>query len=142
MGAASHADGERETTMFEPLHGLNTAIFTPFDDNGNVDIGRFEALLNWQIDVGVTGFFVCGSTGEGLYLSPEERRLMAEAAVQIVAGRAANLVVIDPDAPWFIDASGGASKSRNVPYVGREVRGRVTHTVLHGRIVVADGTLV
>ena len=60
----------------------------------------------------------------------------------IVAGRAANLVVIDPDAPWVIDASGGASKSRNVPYVGREVRGRVTHTVLHGRIVVADGTLV
>ncbi len=92
MGAASHADGEREPTMFEPLHGLNTAIFTPFDDNGNVDIGRFEALLNWQIDVGVTGFFVCGSTGEGLYLSPEERRLMAEAAVQIVAGRAAVMV--------------------------------------------------
>ncbi len=78
--------------MFEPLHGLNTAIFTPFDAEGKIDPARFEKLLEWQLQVGVTGFFVCGSSGEGLYQSPAERRIMAETAVKTVAGRAAVMV--------------------------------------------------
>ena len=55
------------------------------------------------------------------------------------AGRAANLCVFDPTASWTIDGSGGASRSSNVPYVGRHVRGRVRHTVLDGEVVVLDG---
>jgi len=54
-------------------------------------------------------------------------------------GRAANLCVIDPSALWTIDASGGASLSSNVPYAGREVRGRVRHTFRTGEPVVLDG---
>ena len=57
----------------------------------------------------------------------------------VAAGSPANLCVIDPDARWTIDASGGASRSRNVPYVGREVRGRVRHTICDGEVVVRDG---
>ncbi len=57
----------------------------------------------------------------------------------LVAGAAANVCVIDPGARWTIDDSGGASRSRNVPYVGREVRGRVRHTFLFGEQVVSDG---
>jgi dihydroorotase len=57
----------------------------------------------------------------------------------VVAGSAANLCVIDPAARWTIDASGGASRSRNVPYVGTEVRGRVRHTVCRGEAVVIEG---
>lgn len=57
----------------------------------------------------------------------------------IAVGRPANLVVIDPDARWTIDDSGGASLSRNVPYVGMEVRGKVRHTFLDGEHTVADG---
>jgi dihydroorotase len=57
----------------------------------------------------------------------------------IVEGRPANLCVIDPDAAWVIDASGGASRSSNVPYVGRKVRGRVRHTLRDGEPVVLDG---
>ncbi|MEZ5323054.1 MAG: dihydroorotase [Microthrixaceae bacterium] len=56
----------------------------------------------------------------------------------VAPGRVANLCVIDPTATWTIDASGGASRSRNVPYVGREVRGRVRHTVHRGVPVVID----
>ena len=78
--------------MFPPLHGLNTAIFTPFDAEGRVSLRAFEALLEWQLSVGVTGFFVCGSTGEGLYLTHEERKTVAETAVRTVAGRAAVMV--------------------------------------------------
>jgi len=57
----------------------------------------------------------------------------------VVAGSAANLCVIDPTVRWTIDDSGGASLSRNVPYVGRSVRGRVRHTICFGEAVVTDG---
>jgi dihydroorotase len=56
----------------------------------------------------------------------------------VAPGEPANLCVIDPEATWTIDASGGASRSRNVPYVGREVRGRVRHTICEGVLVVRD----
>ncbi len=49
------------------------------------------------------------------------------------------LCVVDPSATWTIDDTGGASRSRNVPYVGRTVRGRVRHTILFGEHVVIDG---
>jgi dihydroorotase len=54
-------------------------------------------------------------------------------------GAPANLAVFDPEARWSIDGSGGASRSANVPYVGREVRGRVRHTIFEGEPVVIDG---
>ena len=58
---------------------------------------------------------------------------------RVVAGRRANLCIIDPDATWTIDGSGGASRSSNVAYAGRTVRGRVRHTIFHGEVVVLDG---
>jgi dihydroorotase len=64
---------------------------------------------------------------------------MANHGRTVVEGRPANLCVVDPSARWTIDASGGASRSRNVPYVGREVRGRVRHTLCFGDPVVIDG---
>ena len=60
----------------------------------------------------------------------------------VVAGRSANLCVIDPAVLWTIDDSGGASRSRNVPYVGMAVRGRVRHTLCFGEPVVVDGCVV
>ena len=56
----------------------------------------------------------------------------------VTEGAPANLCVVDPGERWTIDASGGASRSRNVPYVGRTVRGRVRHTILFGEAVVRD----
>ena len=57
----------------------------------------------------------------------------------VAPGRQANLFVFDPEATWTVDASGGASRSRNTPYVGRRLRGRVRHTLLAGEPVVIDG---
>jgi dihydroorotase len=58
----------------------------------------------------------------------------------IKAGSAANLCVIDPLATWVVDASKQASKSRNTPFAGRTLQGRVRHTIFNGDIVVLDGT--
>lgn len=59
----------------------------------------------------------------------------------VSAGAPANLVVFDPDARWTVDASRFRSRSRNSPWNGRELKGRVLHTILHGRLVLRDGNL-
>jgi dihydroorotase len=57
----------------------------------------------------------------------------------IAEGRPANLCVIDPAASWVVDADRLASRSRNTPYAGRTLTGRVRHTFLWGDAVVLDG---
>ncbi len=56
----------------------------------------------------------------------------------IAEGRPANLCVIDPAATWTVDADKLASRSRNTPYGGMTLTGRVRHTVLGGEPVVVD----
>ena len=53
-------------------------------------------------------------------------------------GRPAHLCVIDPDATWTVDPADTASRSRNNPYAGRRLTGRVRHTVYAGEPVVID----
>ncbi|HEV7625956.1 MAG TPA: dihydroorotase, partial [Streptomyces sp.] len=59
----------------------------------------------------------------------------------VVAGEPANLLLVDPDYRGRVDPAGFASRSRNTPYEGRELPGRVTHTWLRGRATVVDGKL-
>jgi dihydroorotase len=56
----------------------------------------------------------------------------------VEVGRPANLCVIDPAVTWTVDRAKLASRSRNTPYAGRKLRGRVRHTVLRGEVVVLD----
>ncbi|MFN2488469.1 MAG: dihydroorotase [Actinomycetota bacterium] len=56
-------------------------------------------------------------------------------------GAAANVVVFDADARWTVDPARFVSKSRNTPFAGRALRGRVLHTFLRGRRTVADGAV-
>lgn len=57
----------------------------------------------------------------------------------VAAGEPANLCVFDPTETWVVDPTHTASRSRNTPYAGRKVRGRVRHTVLTGEFVVING---
>jgi dihydroorotase len=57
----------------------------------------------------------------------------------IEPGRPANLVVVDPSATWTVDPAAFASRSRNSPYAGRQLCGKVRHTLLLGEPVVIDG---
>jgi dihydroorotase len=58
----------------------------------------------------------------------------------IATGEPANLVVFDPAAQWSVVPARLASKSRNTPYAGRTVRGKVRHTLLAGIPTVIDST--
>lgn len=57
----------------------------------------------------------------------------------IIAGEPANLTVFDPDHVWQVAPAALASRSHNTPYVGRDLRGKVRHTVFAGLPVVIDG---
>lgn len=57
----------------------------------------------------------------------------------LIAGRAANVVVFDPTERWTVDPAAFASRSRNSPYAGRRLTGKVRHTVFRGEPVVRDG---
>jgi dihydroorotase len=65
----------------------------------------------------------------------------AEYGGPIEAGHAANLVVFDPEATWTVDPSTLASRSRNTPFAGRKLRGRVVHTMLRGGFTVREGEI-
>jgi dihydroorotase len=56
----------------------------------------------------------------------------------IAEGRPAHLAVIDLEHEWTVEPGAMASRSRNTPYAGRRVRGRVRHTLLAGEPVVVD----
>ncbi len=57
----------------------------------------------------------------------------------VAAGEPANLTVVDPSENWEVEPSALASRSRNTPYVGVPLRGRVRHTMLFGDVVVDGG---
>lgn len=58
----------------------------------------------------------------------------------LAVGAAANLVVYDPLGPARTDRT--VSRSSNSPYLGRELRGRVVHTMYRGSFTVRDGALL
>jgi len=49
---------------------------------------------------------------------------------------------VDTKAEWTVDASQFASKSRNTPFNGWKLKGKVTHTLVGGKIVLRDGKLL
>ena len=69
------------------LDGIYPALLTPFDSAGNVNHGVLRELVEMNINKGVTGFYVCGSTGESFLLSVGQRKAILETVVDQVAGR-------------------------------------------------------
>lgn len=55
-------------------NGVFTALLTPFDKNDRVNEKELEKLVKFNLDMGVTGFYVCGSTAEAFLLSADERK--------------------------------------------------------------------
>jgi 4-hydroxy-tetrahydrodipicolinate synthase len=69
------------------LSGSITALATPFTASGELDLGAWHRLLQWQVDGGTQGIVVAGSTGEAMALYDAEYDTLLRAAVEAVAGR-------------------------------------------------------
>jgi len=67
----------------EKIKGLINAPFTPFHDNGELNLDPVEAYAGMLIKNGLKGVFINGSSGEGYMLTEEERMALAEKWVAV-----------------------------------------------------------
>lgn len=67
--------------------GAGTALATPFNSAGELDLVVFEQLIEQQLAANIQALVVAGTTGEGSTLSSEEFETLLETAVRVTAGR-------------------------------------------------------
>lgn len=67
-----------------PFRGIVPAVVAPYDSEGNINPAMMEKLCNFLVEKGTDGLLINGTTGEGLLLSMEERKIMAKAALDAV----------------------------------------------------------
>lgn len=65
----------------QKLYGVVVPIVTPLTKEDTVDVESIKKLVDHCINNGVEGLYPCGTTGEMMYLSLEERKLIAETVV-------------------------------------------------------------
>lgn len=75
--------------MHELFHGVFPALLTPFDVSGAVNYDALRELVQFNLEKGVNGFYVCGSTSEAFLLSHEERKKVLETVCAEACGKAA-----------------------------------------------------
>lgn len=68
------------------LNGLIAAPFTPMKKDGSLNLGIIPAYFEMLNTNGVKGAFICGSTGEGVSLTKEEKMQVAEAWASATKG--------------------------------------------------------
>ena len=82
----------------EPMPGFGsviTAMVTPFDDEGEVDLDGVAELARWLVDQGNDALVVTGTTGEAACLTDDEqvavwRTVRAAVDVPVIAGSGTN----------------------------------------------------
>ncbi len=78
----------------EKLRGLIAAAYTPLANDGSLSLAAVSGLVEHLISSGASGLYVCGSTGEGMSLTTEERQAVAAEFVHCVAGRVPVIVQV------------------------------------------------
>ncbi|WP_068448797.1 dihydrodipicolinate synthase family protein [Caviibacter abscessus] len=71
----------------DKFKGIFMAMYSTYDENGNVCAKRAKALTRYYIEKGVKGLYVGGSSGEGVLQNEEERKLMLEAVMEEARGK-------------------------------------------------------
>ena len=94
------------------MRGAFSAIFTPFDAKGDVNFDMLTSIIEYQLDNGLTGFYVTGSTGEGLLLSYDERLAVIQHTRQTVGDRAVVIAHVGhPSTDYAVRLAKDAAKS-------------------------------
>lgn len=117
---APHARRDKELPLDQAppgMLGLETALGVVLAEL-DLDLHQIVALMSTNPAV------IAGISGEH--------------GVDIASNAPANLCVFDPQVKWQVDPGCLASKSLNTPFVGRQLRGKVRHTVFRGDAVVVD----
>ena len=104
-----------------------------FADAPNGIIGLETALavnLTWLVHSGIIALPLLVER-----MSCAPARLFKLPGGTLRKGAIADVTVFDPDAVWTVDPTRFASKGRNTPYTGLELRGLVALTVVDGRVI-------
>jgi dihydroorotase len=104
-------------------------------------VGLETALSVVQHTMVDTGLLDWAGVADRMSFRPAGIGRLAGHGRPVAVGEPANLTLVDPGHRAAVDPAGFASRSRNTPYAGRELPGRVTHTFLRGTATLADGEL-
>lgn len=98
----------------------------------------FSIALHTLVEPGLMDW---RTLAERMSIAPARIGQVADQGQDLVVGAPAHITVVDPTARSVIHASQLASKSRNTPFAGMELPGRVVHVFFGGRPTVREGAL-
>ncbi|CAM3212268.1 dihydrodipicolinate synthase family protein [Streptobacillus felis] len=75
----------------DKFKGIFVAMYSTYDESGNISTERAKELTKYYIEKGVKGLYVGGSSGEGVLQSEEERKAVLEAVMEVAKDK---LVII------------------------------------------------
>lgn len=82
------SDHKKKSLMTEAMFtGAITALITPMNRDGSLDLSSFDRLVEWQIAEGISGLVPVGTTGESPTLSHAEHHEIVERTVKVASGR-------------------------------------------------------
>ena len=103
--------------------------------------GLETALRVVQLAMVETGLLDWAGVADRMSVRPARIGRLAGHGIPLGAGGPANITLYDPAAPAETVSAHGASKSRNTPFAGMALPGRVVATFLRGNPTVLDGKL-
>lgn len=114
--------------------GAMPALITPFDVNGEVDVPKLKAFVQWLVPQ-VNGLYVCGSYGSQPIMREDQCRLVAETVMEQCQGKDTTVIVHvgHPSTDITIDRAKHASS------IGAQgVASLTPYYYLHGAQLVTD----
>ncbi len=108
------------------LRGTLTALVTPMNRDGSLDLGALDALVDEQLAHGIQGLVPCGTTGESVTLSAEERTTVIRRVVErvrrrvpVVAGAGSNSTALAIEAQRRAADTGATCALVVTPYYNK-----------------------
>ena len=90
------------------LYGTVVPIVTPLTEDDAIDEASLDSLVDYVIEGGLQGLYPCGTTGEMMYLTVQERMQVAERTVKRAAKRVPVFVHVGA---WNLKDTGRRSTS-------------------------------
>jgi len=107
-------------------------------ERANNGIVGFETALS----LGMTYLSDTLSVSELIYkMSVAPSSILSINKGTLGAGKSADVIVIDPDMEYTVNVSEFHSKSKNSPYDGYKLKGKVIHTIVDGKFVMKEGII-
>ncbi|NQT89829.1 MAG: amidohydrolase family protein, partial [Candidatus Omnitrophica bacterium] len=119
---APHADAEKDVEFDKApcgMIGLETAL--PLAIEGLIE----QKIIDWKALISQMSGAPAGILGL------KDKGSLAE-------GADADVAIIDPEAEWVYEKAGILSKSKNSPFIGKTLKGKVLYTICGGKVVYTD----